>query len=265
VAHWHSFVAVGDSFTEGLDDPDPSGNGYRGWADLVAGVLANGVDRFTYANLAVRGRLFGRVVDEQVPPAAAMRPDLVSFAAGGNDVLRRNFEPETMVARFDETVGRLRASGADVILFRFADLTSRLPGQRMIGPRVALLNVAVGETATRHGATMVDLSVDDEFDNPLLWSVDRLHLSGAGHRRVAAHVLTGLGMAPDPDWWRSPTRPTPPGWLAARTADVAWAGRHLAPWLKRRLTGRSSGDTVTAKRPTLTPLPRDREDPPARA
>jgi hypothetical protein len=124
---------------------------------------------------------------------------------------------------------------------------------------VSLLNVAVGETAQRHGATLVDLSGDDEFGNPVLWSVDRLHLSSAGHRRVAAHVLTGLGVEPDPDWWRSPPRPPSPGWLAARTGDVVWVGRHLAPWLKRRLTGRSSGDTVVAKRPSLLPL--DTTDP----
>src|SRR4029079_13035076 len=33
-----SFVAVGDSFTEGLDDLQPDGT-YRGWADLVAAPL----------------------------------------------------------------------------------------------------------------------------------------------------------------------------------------------------------------------------------
>jgi lysophospholipase L1-like esterase len=245
-------VAVGDSFTEGLDDPHPGGAGYRGWADLVAGALAARADGFRYANLAIRGRLFTRVVAEQVPPAVAMRPDLVSFAAGGNDVLRRSFDPAALVARFDETVARVRAGGADVIVFRFADLTVRLPGQRVIAPRVALLNRAVGETAQRHGAMLVDLSADDEFANPLLWSADRLHLSSAGHRRVAAHVLMSLGVDPDPRWWRTPARPSPLPWYAARTADLAWAGRHLVPWLRRRLTGRSSGDRLTAKRPILT-------------
>lgn len=252
---WGSFVAVGDSFSEGLDDPDPAAPGrFRGWADLVAGALAGRQPGFRYANLAVRGRLFGRVLDEQLPPALAMGADLVSFAAGGNDVLRRRFDPDALAAGLDATVGKLRATGADVILFRFADVTARLPGRRLTGPRAAVLTDAVTGTAARHGALLVDVAADPEFANPALWSADRLHLSAAGHHRVAALVLTALGVPPDPAWWTAPPRAPLPPWPAARAADLAWAGRHLAPWVRRRLTGRSSGDLVTAKRPTLAPV-----------
>src|ERR1700683_5293149 len=82
-----SFVAIGDSFTEGLNDPLPDG-GFRGWADRVAAVLAERVPGFRYANLAVRGKLLAEVIAEQLPSAIDMAPDLVSVAAGGNDVLR---------------------------------------------------------------------------------------------------------------------------------------------------------------------------------
>ena len=253
---WGSFVAVGDSFSEGLDDPYPAGagTGFRGWADLVAAALAGRRAGFGYANLAIRGRLFQRVVAEQVPAALAMGADLVSFAAGGNDILRRQFAPEALTAQLDATVGKLRATGADVLLFRFADVTARLPGWRLIGPRAQLLNRAVAETAERNGAVLVDVAADREFDNPALWSIDRLHLSAVGHRRVAAHVLAALGVDPDPAWWQLPPSPPVRPWPAARAADLAWAGRHLAPWVRRRLTGRSSGDLVTAKRPQLGPL-----------
>jgi lysophospholipase L1-like esterase len=242
---------VGDSFTEGLDDPYDDGASYRGWADLVATALAARRGEFAYANLAIRGRLFGRIVAEQVPSALAMGADLVSFAGGVNDVLRRSFDPAALAARFDATVGSIRATGADVVLFRFADGIVQLPGQRLIGPRVAALNRTVLEAADRHGAVVADLAGDDEFHNPALWSLDRLHLCAAGHQRVAAHVLTALGVDPDPAWWETPPYPAPRRWLAARSADLAWAGRHLAPWVKRRLTGRSSGDGLAAKRPTL--------------
>jgi len=249
-----SFVALGDSFTEGMDDPYPGGRGYRGWADLVAGQLGGDDPEFRYANLAVRGRLFGNVVDEQVPLALAMKPDLISFAAGGNDALRRNFDGPALIARFDKTVERLRGTGAEVILFRFADVTGRLPGAKVIRSRVDLLNRAVEDTANRHGARLIDLWHDGEFGNPRLWSIDRLHLATAGHRRVAGHVLSALGGTPRAEWMVSPPPPESMSWMSRKAADARWARQHLAPWVKRRLTGRSSGDTVTAKRPELTPL-----------
>ncbi|MFD2766246.1 SGNH/GDSL hydrolase family protein [Micromonospora eburnea] len=251
---WRSFVAVGDSFTEGMNDAYPDGS-FRGWADLVATRLAveAGPD-FGYANLAIRGRLFSNIVAQQVPAALAMKPDLISFAAGGNDVLRRTFDADSFVPRFDAVIGELRGSGADVILFRFADVMARLPGQRLVAPRVNLLNRVVGEVAERHGAILVDLYADDTYLNPMLWSTDRLHMSPAGHRRVAGQVLTALGVGCDEEWLLVPPHPAPTPWLAARAADLRWAGQHLAPWIKRRLTGRSSGDLVTAKRPTLSPI-----------
>ena len=131
---WHSFVAMGDSFTEGLNDAYPDGT-YRGWADLVAARLAveSGPD-FRYANLAIRGRLLNGVIAEQLEPTLAMRPDLVSFAAGGNDVLRPRMDPRALVDRIDPVIGRLRAAGADVILFRFADVAVHLPAQRIVQP-----------------------------------------------------------------------------------------------------------------------------------
>jgi lysophospholipase L1-like esterase len=256
VGGWRSFVAVGDSFTEGMDDPYPDGRTYRGWADLVADHLARLArpDDFRYANLAIRGRLFNNIVDEQVPLAVAMKPDLVSFAAGGNDVLRRHFDPAALAERYDRTIERIRSTGADVVIFRFADVTKRLPGSRLVRPRVDFVNQAVEDTAKRHDARLVDLWPDEEFANTRLWSVDRLHLSPLGHRRVAGHVLRMLDLEPHEDWMLGAPPPDALSWLSRKAADARWARLYLAPWVKRRLTGRSSGDTVTAKRPELIPL-----------
>src|ERR1700712_555349 len=153
---WRSFVAMGDSFTEGMNDAYPDGT-FRGWADLVAARLAvdSGPD-FRYANLAIRGRLLDKVLGQQLEPTLAMHPDLVSFAAGGNDALRPRMDARSLVDRIDPTIARLRASGADVILFRFADVTARLPAQRMLGPRAAVLNDGTRELADRHGAILID-------------------------------------------------------------------------------------------------------------
>src|SRR3954447_23272844 len=99
---WHRYVAIGDSFTEGLDDVDRATGHFRGWADIVASRLATEEPDFTYANLAIRGRLCAPIVPERLPVAQEFRPDLVSFAAGGNDALRRGFEPARLTAALDE-------------------------------------------------------------------------------------------------------------------------------------------------------------------
>ncbi|MET0414632.1 MAG: SGNH/GDSL hydrolase family protein, partial [Actinoplanes sp.] len=191
---WRTFVAMGDSFTEGMNDAYPDGT-YRGWADLVAARLAvdSGPD-FGYANLAIRGRLLDEVIGQQLRPTLSMRPDLVSFAAGGNDVLRPRADPFSLVARIDPVIAELRAAGADVIMFRFADVTAHLPVQRMLTPRAVVLNDGTRQVAEKHGAYLIDLYGDDAFHHPYMWAPDRLHLSAAGHRRVAAHVLTALGV-----------------------------------------------------------------------
>jgi lysophospholipase L1-like esterase len=253
---WRSFVAIGDSFTEGLDDPYPDGT-YRGWADLVAARLAidSGPD-FGYANLAIRGKVLDQIVDDQLEPTLAMRPDLVSLAAGGNDVLRPRMDTHDLVQRFEPIVKRLRASGADVILFRFADVTAHLPAQRIIGPRAVILNDGVAELGEKYGAYVVDLFADGTFHHPTMWAPDRLHLSSAGHRRVAGHVLSALGVGVDEDWMLVPPMPEPTPWLLARGADLRWARDHLAPWFRRHLRGQSSAAMVTAKRPSLSPIER---------
>ncbi|MSZ77615.1 MAG: SGNH/GDSL hydrolase family protein, partial [Actinobacteria bacterium] len=83
------YVALGDSFTEGVGDPDDARpNGLRGWADRVAEVLGAQDPGFGYANLAIRGRKLDAILDEQVDAALALRPDLVTIYAGANDILR---------------------------------------------------------------------------------------------------------------------------------------------------------------------------------
>jgi lysophospholipase L1-like esterase len=251
-----SYVALGDSFTEGMDDLRADGT-YRGWADLVAGHLAGQVAGFRYANLAVRGRLLGRIVAEQLEPAMAMQPDLVSIAGGGNDILRSKVDLDAVVDLLDGAVARLRAVGATVVVFSGADPTHLWPAGHRLMPRAVALHHAVQRMAAERGAVHVDLWSDDGFRDARMWSDDRLHLSTVGHHRAAAHVLERLGIPPLPEWRVD----LPPGvavpWLRARGADLRWARRHVAPWVSRRLRGRSSGDLIGPKRPALEILPEE--------
>jgi hypothetical protein len=62
------------------------------------------------------------VLAEQVEPALAMRPGLVSVYAGGNDLLRPVVDVDAMVAAYAEGVARIRATGAHLVLFTGFDL-----------------------------------------------------------------------------------------------------------------------------------------------
>jgi lysophospholipase L1-like esterase len=247
-----TFAALGDSFSEGLDDPAADG-GYRGWADRLAERFAAVDPSVRYANLAIRGRKIGQIVGEQVPHALDLRPELVSFAGGTNDVLRPRVDLDQISRLFDDAVRLLRENGSQVMLFQSVDPT---PRSRVVGrtlPRIKALTTMVEETAARYDCVLVRLWSAPVFAHPDAWSEDRLHLSAIGHERVARAALDALAMG-DSGWAEPlPWRPREP--LRARVgSDVVWARRHLAPWVGRRLRGTSSGDLVAPKRPDLTPV-----------
>ncbi|HEY2442450.1 MAG TPA: SGNH/GDSL hydrolase family protein [Streptosporangiaceae bacterium] len=249
-----SFVALGDSFTEGLDDPGPAGH-YLGWADRFAAHLADRRPGLRYANLAVRGKTLGEVVTEQLPVALALAPELVSIAAGGNDLLRPGGNPDLLAVVFEGAVASLREAGCRVIILTGFDPRT-FPVIRWIRGKVAVYNMHLRGIADRYDCTVVDLWSMPVLCDPRVWSEDRLHLSAEGHRRVALRACEAVG-APLAADWREPLLPAAagsPAWLAARRVDARWARVHAMPWVQRRIRGASSGDDVPPKRPDLLPL-----------
>jgi lysophospholipase L1-like esterase len=252
-ARFDRYVAIGDSFTEGVGDPDPTRpNGLRGWADRVAEVLAQHSPDLGYANLAIRGRKLGRILEEQLEPALALRPDLVTSYAGANDIIRPRVDLDRLAEAYDETVGKLAATGATVVLFTAFD-----PGgsaiYRPLRGRFALYTEAVREIAERHGTLLVDFWRMREYREWGYWDTDRMHLGPAGHQRMATAVLDTLGVPHRLE----PLPPTEHPVLTRseiRAQNLDWARTHAGPWVHRRLTGRSSGDGVAPKRPTLLPV-----------
>lgn len=247
-----SFVAIGDSFTEGIGDPYPDGT-LRGWADRFAQVAAAGTPGFGYANLAIRGKLLSEVIDEQLGEAVALAPDLVSLAAGGNDMLRPRADPDELADTFERAVAALRSAGIPVMLFTGFD-PGGFPVLRMIRGKVAIYNARLRVIAQRHDCLHVDLWTMGPLADSRAWSADRLHLSADGHRRVALRACEVAGLPVTEDW-REPLPPQPAaGWLTARQQDLDWARSYAAPWISRRLRGVSSGDGLVAKRPDLQPV-----------
>ncbi|MGQ4487479.1 SGNH/GDSL hydrolase family protein [Streptomyces sp. 372A] len=238
-ASYTSLVAVGDSFTEGMSDLLPDGS-YRGWADVLASRLAARTPGFRYANLAVRGKLIGQIVDEQVEVAAAMRADVVTLVGGLNDTLRPKCDMGMVRGRLEEAVERLAPSCGKLVLMRSPGRNG--PVMERFRPRMEELFALVDELAARHDAAVVDLYGAPALGDPRLWDVDRLHLTAEGHRRVAEAVWQALGLPPESDWRAPLPASAPARWAARRVEDVRFARQHLLPWIGRRLTGRSSGD-----------------------
>ncbi|MFF8437963.1 SGNH/GDSL hydrolase family protein [Streptomyces bacillaris] len=238
-ASYTSLVAVGDSFTEGMSDLLPDGT-YRGWADVLATRLAGRSPGFRYANLAVRGKLIGQIVDEQVAAAAAMQADVVTLVGGLNDTLRPKCDMGMVRARLEEAVERLAPSCKRLVLMRSPGRSG--PVFDRFRPRVEALFALIEELADRHGASVVDLYSAPSLGDPRMWDADRLHLTAEGHRRVAEAVWQTLGLPPELDWRAPVPASPPPRWADRRIEDIRFARRHLGPWIGRRLTGRSSGD-----------------------
>ncbi len=258
---FRSFAALGDSFTEGVGDPGADGIGCRGWADRFAEELDSQHPGLRYANLAIRGKLVGEVLDEQVPLAIAMRPDLVSLAAGGNDMLRLRANPDALAVTFETAVARLTAAGCEVMAFTGFD-PKAFPVLRLIRGKAAVFSMHVREIAAKYDCLLADLWPMRVLTDRRLWSPDRLHLSADGHRRVAllASEVAGLRVAGD---WRAPldAASATPGfqgsansWLTARWSDLEWVTEHAAPYVSRRLHGVSTGDGLMPKRPELAML-----------
>jgi lysophospholipase L1-like esterase len=261
-----TFVAIGDSFTEGLEDPVPGG-GFRGWADMVAATLAAQRPGFRYANLAIRGKLLAEVVAEQLPRAVELAPDLVSLAAGGNDILRGS-DVDDLAADFAPAVATLQAAGCRVLIFTGFD-PRMFPVIRLLRGRIAAYNMHLRGIADDYGCDLVDLWSMRALKDIRAWSPDRLHLTTQGHQRVAQRTCEVLGIGVTEDTPMPPPMPLPPllpatrasrsprlgsPWVAARRQDARWVREYAGPWLRRRLTGNSSGDGVPPKRPDLLPL-----------
>jgi lysophospholipase L1-like esterase len=244
-----SFVAIGDSFTEGLNDPLPGG-ALAGWADRLAATLAQQDDGVRYANLAIRGRVLDQIVDEQVPVALAAEPDLIGFSAGGNDLLRAGADVDATAARYEQAVRTLRSSGARVLVFTGFDVGAT-PVLRLARGRIAIYNEHLRAIAERHGCDLVDLWSLTPLRDRRAFSDDRLHLSADGHERVARLVARVLGIpGPDPfEGWTGIAAAEP-----NRRDDLMWARTYFLPWVGRHLRGRSSGDHVLPKRPELEVL-----------
>ena len=236
--------------TEGMCDEIIDGN-YRGWADRVADTLSKGNPNFSYANLAIRGKLLHQVIDDQIPVAAkyVTGPEtLVSFHAGANDVLRPNYQADIAFAKYEKGVSDLSKTGATIIVFTVVD---RVEGNgktaQIWHERFSAFNVNVREVAHKFGAVIIESDDAKWLADLRFLAKDRLHLNADGHWRLSQAVLEKLGKDFDPAW-KIPLAPAvKKSKLRKQSENLLWIIAFVIPWIWRRLRGRSSGDGRRAK------------------
>jgi lysophospholipase L1-like esterase len=254
-ASYLRYVAIGDSQTEGLWDGDDA-TGIRGFADRLAERLDQLHPGVQYANLAVRGRRIRDALDDQLPAALAMKPDLITSCIGMNDVTRPGKNGfAAALEDIDLLHDRLAETGATIVTTTFPDLEQILPVGRFLGARVLQINAVIRAAAARHGFRLVDLYEASSLGNPDVWSADRVHGSPAGHQIFAEAAAEALNLpGSSHDWALAKADVVKPGFRSRMCSQALWTQNLLMPWIWRHLRGLSSGNGRDPKRPHLTPV-----------
>ena len=184
---WNRYVALGDSITEGYGMDPVEGFEPTPWVDRVARAL--GVAE--HHNLGRRNLRAREIRETQLERALALEPDLVSIAAGPNDLLHGldgiEAELEPIYAAF---------AGLDMFTFTYMDITRSglLPddGVAWLQPRMEELHGVVRELAARYGALVIDIYGDPESRRPDFFSKDLKHANARGHAYVAERTVAAL-------------------------------------------------------------------------
>ncbi|MEU8981578.1 SGNH/GDSL hydrolase family protein [Streptomyces sp. NPDC048309] len=227
------FVALGDSLTEGVGDP--VGEGWRGWAALLADGLGESVE---FTNLAVSGAQTRDVLERQTPAALALAPDVVSVVIGVNDTLRCTFDIHAVAARLDKVYAAFRDTDAVLLTACLPDPGAMLglPGAlaRPLARRQRAVNTVVHALSERYRAVHLHAAEGAWLTDRAMWSADRLHPGERGHRQLALRfhaLLAAEGLAGGPVPSAEPEFPVP-----TRSADLWWLATAGTGWVARRCT-----------------------------
>ena len=254
------YVAIGDSSTEGLEDPDGNG-GYRGWADRLAQHIAdNQEEPLEYANLAIRGMRMREIRTGQLDDALAMRPDLLSVFGGVNDLIAGPCNFDAIRADYVIIFAEARRQGATVVTFTMPDPTAINPLGRYWRERAARLNEIIRSEAEHYGVVVMDFELYPVTEDPRLWFEDHLHGNELGHQAMAAALAWQLGIDGfDGRWADLDGEPARLRGREKLRGDIEWARHYMAPWLGKGIRGIRQGRGIQRKRPFPEVMPKSEE------
>jgi lysophospholipase L1-like esterase len=195
---WRRVVALGDSIVQGVREAVP-GYRNRAWLDRVGAALTLAEPATEVHNLGWRDLTAAQVRAAQLGPALALAPELAVVVAGGNDLLRRRFDPAGLHADLVSIVAPLRMAGADVLTMDLWDITvsghvdprHRDVMRERLEDYVSVARAVAAEQDTIH----VRLREHPAATDPSVFATDGLHLNARGQAIVAAEVARALAVA----------------------------------------------------------------------
>ena len=195
---WERVVVLGDSIAAGVREPSP---GYRdlSWSDRVAAGLGIARPGAVVRNLGRRDLTAAEVRETELEEALALGPDLAIVAAGGNDMLRREFDPGLVREELSAILTPLRAAGAELLTFDLLDNTATgLVPERSVGvlrERLAQLAEVTRAASVAVGGWHVPLTAYPAATDTDIFASDGLHLNARGHAIVGTALARHLGVA----------------------------------------------------------------------
>ena len=183
-----TYVAMGDSFTAGVDPSVPR------WPDELARSL-----NARYVNLAEVGATSEEVESKQLTQALELSPDVVTLVCGANDVLLDTRpDVEAYAERLSRMFARLRRErpGVTIMTATYPDISRFLELRPRSRTRVERgmkrFNDACRAVARRHHVVLLE-----GFDHPVAdqrstFADDGFHPSAEGHREAAREFLRAL-------------------------------------------------------------------------
>ncbi|WP_042350797.1 SGNH/GDSL hydrolase family protein [Bacillus massiliigorillae] len=186
---WKNFVAIGDSFTEGIGD-EVEGVELKSWAEQFSQLFEPAL---SLTNLAKRGLIAKEIRSLQLEKAVALQPDLVSIIAGANDILKGRWNPEEYREEMRLMVSTLSENGAAIIIANQPDFSTRLPisdeQKQVVKKQVLKANEIIDSICKDYEVFLMDFW-SHPFSNDLtLISKDLVHPNSKGYREIAHAIF----------------------------------------------------------------------------
>jgi acyl-CoA thioesterase I len=187
------YLALGDSLSQGVGAPDEQTGSFPA---LLAEKWRDGGCQVELQNAGISGYTAGQVLEEEVPQIEEFKPTLITFQAGGNDLVNGITADEyrnNVAAVLDAATG----SGARVIVLAQNEWFRAPSGQGYIEPqaRDEFDSILIEEAQSR-GAEFVDMRpIYKQQADENLWVEDGIHPTPEAYETWATELA---GQVPAP-------------------------------------------------------------------